>query len=46
MVNINTNYGALMAAKGMTLVQRNVEAASLRLSSGLRVNSASDDAAA
>ncbi|MBL6606331.1 MAG: hypothetical protein ISP40_09845 [Alphaproteobacteria bacterium] len=45
MVNINTNYGALMAAKGMTLVQRNVEAASLRLSSGLRVNSASDDAA-
>lgn len=45
MVNINTNYGALMAAKGMTLVQRNVEVASLRLSSGLRVNSASDDAA-
>lgn len=45
MVNINTNTGALMAAKGMKLVQRNVDNASLRLSTGLRVNFASDDAA-
>ena len=45
MVNINTNTGALMAAKGMKLVQRNVDNASLRLSTGLRVKFASDDAA-
>ncbi|MCH1515778.1 MAG: hypothetical protein L7U52_03610, partial [Alphaproteobacteria bacterium] len=34
-----------MAANAAKLIQRNVESASLRLSSGLRVNSASDDAA-
>lgn len=45
MVNINTNNGALMAAKSVRLIQRNVDNAALRLSSGLRVNSSSDDAA-
>ncbi|MCH1516291.1 MAG: flagellin FliC, partial [Alphaproteobacteria bacterium] len=45
MVNINTNVGSLVAANAAKLIQRNVESASLRLSSGLRVNSASDDAA-
>ena len=45
MVYINTNIGALMAAKSAQLVQRNVDTASLRLSSGLRVNSSADDAA-
>ena len=45
MVYINTNVGSLMAGNAAKLVQRNVESASLRLSSGLRVNSASDDSA-
>ena len=45
MVNINTNIGSLMAAKGMKVVQRNVDTASLRLSTGLRVNFSADDAA-
>jgi flagellin-like hook-associated protein FlgL len=45
MVNINTNTGALMAARSAQLVQRNVDNASLRLASGLRVNSSADDAA-
>jgi len=34
-----------MAAKSAQLIQRNVDTASLRLSSGLRVNSSADDAA-
>lgn len=34
-----------MAANSATLVQRNVDSAGLRLSSGLRVNSSADDAA-
>ena len=34
-----------MAAKSVRLIQRNVDNAALRLSSGLRVNSSSDDAA-
>ena len=45
MVNINTNTGALMAARAAQFVQRNVDTAALRLSSGLRVNSSADDAA-
>jgi len=45
MVNINTNVGALMASRAAKFVQRDVDNASLRLSSGLRVNSAADDAA-
>ena len=45
MVYINTNNGALMAAKASKLVQRNVDTASLRLSSGQRINSSADDAA-
>ena len=45
MVHINTNSGALMAARAAQFVQRDVDSASLRLSSGLRVNSSADDAA-
>lgn len=45
MVNINTNNGALMAARAAKFVQRNADNAALRLSSGLRVNSSADDAA-
>ena len=45
MVNINTNTGALMAARAAQFVQRNADDAALRLSSGLRVNSSADDAA-
>ena len=45
MVYINTNTGALMAARSAQFVQRNADTASLRLSSGLRVNSSADDAA-
>ena len=45
MLNINTNFGSLMAANSAKLVQRNVDSAGLRLSSGLRVNSSADDAA-
>ena len=45
MVAINTNTGALMAARAAKLVQRNVDDASLRLSTGLRVNASADDAA-
>lgn len=45
MVNINTNVGSLLASRAAKFVQRNVDNASLRLSSGLRVNSAADDAA-
>ena len=45
MVGINTNTGALMAARAAKLVQRNVDDASLRLSTGRRVNASADDAA-
>ena len=45
MVNINTNTGALMAARAAQFIQRNADKAALRLSSGLRVNSSADDAA-
>ena len=45
MVSVVTNVGSLMASQATKLIQRNVEGASLRLSTGKRVNSSSDDAA-
>ena len=45
MTVINTNTGALMAARQGQTMQSRVQTAQLRLSSGLRVNSAADDAA-
>ena len=45
MTVITTNTGALMAARQGQTMQSRVQTAQLRLSSGLRVNSASDDAA-
>ena len=44
-MRINTNVGALDAAKNLYLVQREVESSLGKLSSGLRINHASDDAA-
>lgn len=44
-MRINTNVGALDAARNLFLVQRDVEASMGKLSSGLRINHASDDAA-
>lgn len=45
MVRINTNIGALMSARASKSVQRKVDDASLRLSTGKRVNASADDAA-
>ena len=44
-MRINTNVGALNAARNLFLVQREVESSMGKLSSGLRINKASDDAA-
>ncbi len=44
-MRINTNVGALDAARNLFLVQRDVETSMGKLSSGLRINHASDDAA-
>jgi flagellin len=44
-MRINTNVGALDAARNLFLVQRDVESSMGKLSSGLRINHASDDAA-
>lgn len=44
-LNINTNLGALGAAAAATSVNKSMETAMERLSSGLRINTASDDAA-
>ena len=44
-MRINTNVGALDAARNLFLVQREVESSMGKLSSGLRINHASDDAA-
>lgn len=44
-MRINTNVGALNAARNLFLVQREVEGSMGKLSSGLRINKASDDAA-
>lgn len=44
-MRINTNVAALDATKNLFLVQREVESSLGKLSSGLRINHASDDAA-
>lgn len=44
-MRINTNVGALDATRNLYLVQREVESSMGKLSSGLRINHASDDAA-
>jgi flagellin len=44
-LNINTNIGALGAAAAATGVNKSMETAMERLSTGLRINTASDDAA-
>ena len=45
MLSINTNVGALKAAQASYSVNKSMETSMQRLSSGLRVNSAADDAA-
>ena len=45
MTSINTNVGALTAHKNMLEQSSKMEDAMTRLSSGLRINSAADDAA-
>ncbi len=45
MTVVNTNIGALQAQASMSSNQRDLESALERLSSGLRINSAADDAA-
>ena len=42
---IATNYGALQAAAAASSVNRSMETSMERLSTGMRINSASDDAA-
>ncbi|WP_439140001.1 flagellin N-terminal helical domain-containing protein, partial [Roseicyclus sp.] len=44
-LNINTNIGALGAAAAATSVNKSMENAMERLSTGLRINTAADDAA-
>jgi flagellin len=44
-LNINTNIGALGAAAAATSVNKSMETAMERLSTGMRVNTAADDAA-
>ena len=45
MISINTNVGALFAAHSSYKVNKSMETSMARLSSGKRINSASDDAA-
>ena len=45
MLSINTNVGALFAAQSSHKVNKSMETSMARLSSGKRINSASDDAA-
>ena len=45
MLNINTNYGAAFAAKAAKSASTSLNTAFERLSSGLRINFAKDDAA-
>ncbi len=45
MTSINTNVGALVAQKNMDQNAKSLDQALERLSSGLRINSAADDAA-
>jgi flagellin len=44
-MRINTNVGALQAARNLGTVQNAVQSSSEKLSSGFRINRASDDAA-
>ena len=44
-VVINTNYAAVLARKNLAEVQRQMDKSVERLSSGRRINNASDDAA-
>ena len=45
MISINTNYGSLFATKSAGAAQKTMNTAMERLSSGLRINNAKDDAA-
>ena len=45
MISINTNYGSLFASKAAAAAQKTMNSAMEKLSSGLRINSAKDDAA-
>ena len=45
MISINTNYGSLFASKAAGAAQKKMNSAMERLSSGLRINNAKDDAA-
>ena len=45
MISINTNYGSLFASKSAGAAQKSMNSAMERLSSGLRINNARDDAA-
>ena len=45
MISINTNYGGLFASKAASQSQRMLDTAMERLSSGMRINYATDDAA-
>ena len=45
MNSVNTNIGSLIAKKNMEVVESNMQQAMERLSSGLRINNAADDAA-
>ena len=45
MISINTNYGSLFAAKAAGAAQKSMNGSMEKLSSGLRINSAKDDAA-
>ncbi len=44
-MRVNTNVGALNASRNLFLVQRDLEGSMAKLSSGLRISKASDDAA-
>ena len=45
MTSVNTNIGALVAAQNLEKTSKELDSAIARLSSGLRINSAKDDAA-
>ena len=45
MTSVNTNIGANQAMASMSKINKEMDSAIARLSSGLRINSASDDAA-
>ncbi len=45
MISINTNYGSMFASKSAGTAQKSMNTAMERLSSGLRINNAKDDAA-